>query len=279
MAHAAGTIAYSHLTDGYWQIWTMRPEGSEKKQITFSKEDKRNPVFIHDGKKLAYGTHNNHIYLINLENGDKTRLLEKYGSIGNPHFSKETDEVVFARFNSRVTGVSQIWKANIDGTNARMITKDNRGNYQPRFSQDAARITFVKSDENKEAYHVWLTEADGSNPQRLTEGKSLAFTPQFSPAAKHIVFSANTNDNNFEIYLMDVKDKSIKQLTNNTVFDNRPYFSPDGQKIVFVSNRSGSQQIWVMDSDGSHLVQLTQGEDESIDPSWADVNIKKEINP
>ena len=37
----------------------------------------------------------------------------------------------------------------------------------------------------------------------------------------------------------------------------RPRWSPDSRQIYFVSNRGGSQQIWVMDADGSHSRQIT----------------------
>jgi Tol biopolymer transport system component len=36
-----------------------------------------------------------------------------------------------------------------------------------------------------------------------------------------------------------------------------PQFSADGKKIVFLSDRSGSPEIWVCNSDGSHEVQIT----------------------
>jgi Tol biopolymer transport system component len=36
-----------------------------------------------------------------------------------------------------------------------------------------------------------------------------------------------------------------------------PQFSPDGKKIAFASSRSGGNQIWVCDSDGSNAVSLT----------------------
>jgi Tol biopolymer transport system component len=39
--------------------------------------------------------------------------------------------------------------------------------------------------------------------------------------------------------------------------DSYPQFSPDGKKIVFYSDRSGSGEIWVCDSDGSNPVKLT----------------------
>ena len=36
-------------------------------------------------------------------------------------------------------------------------------------------------------------------------------------------------------------------------------WSPDGEKIIFDSNRSGKREIYLMDSDGSNVLQLTNG--------------------
>jgi TolB protein len=36
-----------------------------------------------------------------------------------------------------------------------------------------------------------------------------------------------------------------------------PAWSPDGSMIVFASNRSGSEEIWVINANGTGLHQLT----------------------
>jgi len=46
-------------------------------------------------------------------------------------------------------------------------------------------------------------------------------------------------------------------LVVSTASETNPQFSPDGSRIAFESNRSGAEEIWLADADGSRPVQLT----------------------
>lgn len=48
-----------------------------------------------------------------------------------------------------------------------------------------------------------------------------------------------------------------RELTNGPWSDLDAIFSPDGKKIAFSSNRLGTFDIWVMDSEGRHQARLT----------------------
>ena len=50
---------------------------------------------------------------------------------------------------------------------------------------------------------------------------------------------------------------ALEQLTTDIAKDADPAWSPNGSKIVFESERSGSTDIWVMNSDGSNQQRLT----------------------
>ena len=46
-------------------------------------------------------------------------------------------------------------------------------------------------------------------------------------------------------------------ITNHDEYDAEPTISSDGQRIVFGSKRSGDFNVYIMDSDGSHVKRLT----------------------
>lgn len=50
--------------------------------------------------------------------------------------------------------------------------------------------------------------------------------------------------------------------------DSQPAISPGQDKIVFVSDRDGSQDLFIINRDGSHLINLTNTPD--IDESMPD---------
>jgi Tol biopolymer transport system component len=60
------------------------------------------------------------------------------------------------------------------------------------------------------------------------------------------------------------------RLISSTRNDNFPDFSSDGKRIAFASDRSGSLEIWMCDSEGLRPVQLTQfGGPVTNAPRWS----------
>ena len=72
------------------------------------------------------------------------------------------------------------------------------------------------------------------------------------------------------IWRADLSDAAVppSSFIASTRLDESPQYSPDGKRIVFRSSRSGSEEIWVCDADGSNAVQLTST-GEAGSPYWS----------
>ncbi len=65
-----------------------------------------------------------------------------------------------------------------------------------------------------------------------------------------------------------INTKNITKLTN--IESSYPYWSPDGSKIVFQSNRlDDNSEVYIMDSDGRHIVRLTNSDGFDEAPIWS----------
>lgn len=73
-----------------------------------------------------------------------------------------------------------------------------------------------------------------------------------------------------DLYELPIAGGVAKPLISGREFLSQPRFSPDGATLVFVSDRSGEDNLWLANVDGSELRQLSKRTDgEMISPSWS----------
>jgi len=61
---------------------------------------------------------------------------------------------------------------------------------------------------------------------------------------------------------------TARQLTNDPGWDGEPALSPDGSLVAFVSDRTGNEDIWVVDVRGGDPLRLTTHEGSDRSPTW-----------
>ncbi|GAK11351.1 LOW QUALITY PROTEIN: acylamino-acid-releasing enzyme [Geomicrobium sp. JCM 19039] len=99
-----------------------------------------------------------------------------------------------------------------------------------------------------------MTIEDMSNLERVSD-------VQFHPDGNDYVYiktSINDADSyNSHLYASSVVEREHRQWTFGDVLDHTPRFSPDGKQLVFLSNRSGTNQLWMIPTTGGEPQQLT----------------------
>lgn len=87
-----------------------------------------------------------------------------------------------------------------------------------------------------------------------------------------IVFDGVRSGSDFEIFVIDEDGTDEVQLTNNgTPQDWMPSWCPDG-RIVFTRYNSDGD-IYIMDEDGTDVVQLTSGSDSDYTPACSEAGV------
>ncbi len=99
---------------------------------------------------------------------------------------------------------------------------------------------------------------------RFTTSEGTWMSLDVSPDGATIVF-----DMLGDIYTIPIGGGTATRLTHGIAHDMQPRFSPDGREIVFVSDRSGSDNVWILAADGSDVRALTKGVGSRyVSPEW-----------
>ena len=77
-------------------------------------------------------------------------------------------------------------------------------------------------------------------------------------------------DEDLDVWVVNWDGSNLSNLTEDSAEgDSHPDWSPDGTQIVFDSWRSGTAEIYIMNSDGSNPQALTDGPGQNIEPKWS----------
>jgi TolB protein len=72
------------------------------------------------------------------------------------------------------------------------------------------------------------------------------------------------------IFEMDLGSRQTRRLTNvPEAIDTGPSYAPDGARVVFESDREGTQQLYVMNADGSNVQRISFGNGRYSTPVWS----------
>ena len=145
-----------------------------------------------------------------------------------------------------------IFISDIYGAQITHLTKNKWIDFNPSVSSDGTKLAFVSErDNNREIYIldlVWMdgyTQWEGKNLKNLTKTNGNEWSPRFSPNGEKLTYSFyDTNEDNYDIYIIDIDGANKKNLTARPGYEILPQFSPDGSFIIFQSWQFGVKEIF-----------------------------------
>jgi TolB protein len=116
----------------------------------------------------------------------------------------------------------------------------------------------VSSDRDGN-YEIWSMRPDGTGARSLTNNGDYNDDATLSPNGTKIAYRDSSGAGEADVFVMNPNGSGPVDLTNYPGYDAHPAWSPNGKKIAFTSNRSGTDQIYLMSATGNnvHPVKLS----------------------
>ena len=235
-----------------------------------------------DGRWLAFGgrtspSGSRGIWLIAVDGSEQRRLTENpERSDASPVVSPDERHVAFLRF--RTTGRVAIFLVPLTSGLApigtpRQLTDDDPGVIGLAWTPNGRDLVFSASGHLGLSRMAKLSEVSKSS--RIPEPEFLPFGERataISIAGTRLVYSAQFRDTAlYEVALPGPPATPVALAAFSSTFDEEtPHYSPDGQRLAFASTRSGAEEIWIANRDGSNPLQVTSmGGPLCSNPQWS----------
>jgi eukaryotic-like serine/threonine-protein kinase len=236
--------------------------GKEQKIIGFHPGLNEQPSisWSHDGKSIYFTNWSAKdsgfvIFKVAIETKDVeqiTHLPQSTWGDQSPSVSPDGRYIAFVRRTLPEEG--DLCLQNLSDNSFRQMT--NLKTWIDGFSWCADSRSIVFSSNIDGSSSLWRANISSSGLIKTMSGLNIT-NPNISLEGNRLVYAETIENNN--IWKLDLRDpKKETEIISSSTFDNlSPDISSDGKKILFTSNRTGSVNIWMCESDGTNQTPLT----------------------
>ena len=198
------------------------------------------------------------IYRLSTETGERRRItFPPAGSVGDSSVALSPDgkKLAFTRSIVQLTDDLYVMPA-AAGAEPKRLTNDNARIIGIAWTPDGDLIFSSERGGQAGASSLWKIPSHGGQPQRVLGIGTKAEYPTVSPRGRVLAYSEYMLNAN--VWRLDTQGGAPPaKLIASSRENGHARYSPDGKRIAFQSNRTGTFELWVCDSEGRNPVQLT----------------------
>ncbi len=273
---ADGKIVFSSNRSGNYDIYVVNADGSGLKRLTNDPLDEVFPSWSADGTKIVYvkgwfyggswfwqsDVNSGEIWIMDADGSNQVKIAD---GISSPVFSPSDSEIAFVNWDvfqhvyvyNLTTGVTKdvtpVGELNPYGAIFRLSWGSGNRIAYDRFPEGIQ--TFDPDGSNYNQLYVDAVNEGPVNPDWSADGSKIAFS-------SHLWRNGHFENN---IGVLDVATGKVVTLENTSSIDAYPSWSYDG-RIAFVSDRSGNNDIWVIEL-GSCIANVTMSGPKTVTPN------------
>jgi formylglycine-generating enzyme required for sulfatase activity/Tol biopolymer transport system component len=275
---AEGWIAFVSNQDGDADIWAIQPDGSGLHQVVNMPGTQDTPQWSPDSSKIAFASNYQNTYEIWVYDwfqGTKTRIYTGSDCVHNPAWSPDGQSILFSEGYSS----PDIFVMNSDGTNVQRVPVEEGYTMWPSWSPHGDSFVYHRRSGG---HSLWVY--DFSVTGNILDTNN--YDQPLAPADTHQAdWTPNGNvvlmwDYNIAILnpgspgdWSDPLAPDVNFLTTDASYPSlcytSPCWSPDPNcpQIAF-TRESTTQDLWIMNSDGSDAYALLATASQEERPDW-----------
>ena len=223
---ARETIVYSSIQPANWDLYLFDGPGAEPRRLTTDPGLDYNGVLSPDGRWVVFTserTGSPDLYVLDLHGDAAPRpLVEGPAMEDAAAISPDGGRLLFVSTRDGNADVFEMRFRPEDPSaagEARNLTGNAAGDYNPAYSPDGTRILFSSSRD-----------------------AAVATSSGASPGPTYLAS---------ELYVMRSDGTDVRRLTRHESWDGAPAWTPDGQSVFFYSQRDGEPRIYRTGVDGA----------------------------
>jgi Tol biopolymer transport system component len=232
-----GRIVYMSEESGNADIWSMRADGSDRKQLTSDPHWDTGPNVSPDGRYIVFmsnRTGTESIWRMGAEGENQKRLTSRFIERG-PAFSADSQWVYFVSWE---TGKGTIWKILVEGGEPTQVIADLAGG--PEISPDGTLLLYSRSGK------ILISPSAGGPPVRSFENRGGRY--QWAPGGRAVTFLWQ-RDQVTNLWAQPLDGGEPRQLTNFTIEGIRFYaWSRDGKQLAVARGTMTCDVVLIRDA-------------------------------
>ncbi|MEI7732264.1 MAG: immunoglobulin domain-containing protein [Verrucomicrobiota bacterium] len=275
-------IVFQSNRSGNYHLWVVNEDGSGLQQLTTSSDNEINPLVSPDNRFIAFTrmvSGGFEIHVINAD-GSNDRLIK---SVTTPHGGGAqawtTDGSALITIWNDPLCYIKAHRIGLDGTETgiwldpAVVGKGAVTSLaiSPRGDQVAFSAQVGCWAPDTELY-LGMSSLGGvltNSVSQLTSNAMVDLNPAFSWDGQNLAYDSSDTNGTHSLYVRNLINHTVTNLAGQLFSAETAAWVPDG-RLLFAgrANNNAAQNIWLMQGDGTGMIQLTSGNYDESQPRW-----------
>jgi TolB protein len=256
---AMSRIAFVSDRSGHKEIYVCDSDGQRVQQITRDRSVNVSPSLGPGGLLLvntSYAGGFPDIYVTNLRDGDRQRLISAPGTNSGAAFSHDGTRLALTMTHS---GDPEIHVTPVTGGRSRRVTESRSVEFSPAWSPDGERLVFCSDATGSP--QLYVCPRQGGAPERLATGIASCTDPDWNADGRLIAFTARQGGGR-SVAVYELESGRTRIVLTGAA---DPAWAPDGRHLAAVQ----AGELVVLNVATGKKEKIVTGMGRVSEPAWS----------